>query len=172
MQSRAQLFVFMFPRYFFVGRENVINFCFPGNLQYILSELFAIIFLCQIYLIFAFKPGPSVCKIYSYTQKTTYFFKIGFIYFLIAPFWSLFTKILCYLFFCSFGVLHNFLVGNVFLWPQKGTGSWNSPWAILTEMWRLIGSAPDFWGRGPGFESGISYTYPGVLQDPSVIPVL
>ena len=24
-------------------------------------------------------------------------------------------------------------------------------------MWWLIGSAPDFWGRGPGFESGISH---------------
>ena len=26
---------------------------------------------------------------------------------------------------------------------------------INLEMWWLIGSAPDFWGRGPGFESGM-----------------
>ena len=32
-------------------------------------------------------------------------------------------------------------------------------------MWWLIGSAPDFWGRGPGFESGISHNDPGALQD-------
>ena len=32
-------------------------------------------------------------------------------------------------------------------------------------MWWLIGSAPDFWGRGPGFESGISHNDPDALQD-------
>ena len=26
------------------------------------------------------------------------------------------------------------------------------------EMWWLIGSAPEYWGRGPGFESGMSPT--------------
>ena len=30
-------------------------------------------------------------------------------------------------------------------------------------------SAPDFWGRGPGFESGISHNYPYALQDHCVI---
>ena len=29
----------------------------------------------------------------------------------------------------------------------------------------LTGSAPDFWGRGPGFESGISHSDPDALQD-------
>ena len=28
----------------------------------------------------------------------------------------------------------------------------------IKEMWWLIGSAPDFWGSGPGFESGISHS--------------
>ena len=32
-------------------------------------------------------------------------------------------------------------------------------------MWWLIGSAPDFWGRCPGFESGISHNDPDALQD-------
>ena len=32
-------------------------------------------------------------------------------------------------------------------------------------MWGLIGSAPDFWGRGHGFESGISLNDPNALQD-------
>ena len=32
-------------------------------------------------------------------------------------------------------------------------------------MWWLIGSAPDFWGRGPGFESGIYHNDPDALQD-------
>ena len=32
-------------------------------------------------------------------------------------------------------------------------------------MWWFIGSAPDFWGRGPGFESGISINVPDVLQE-------
>ena len=32
-------------------------------------------------------------------------------------------------------------------------------------MWWLIGSAPDFWGRGPGFESGFSHNDPDALQD-------
>ena len=35
----------------------------------------------------------------------------------------------------------------------------------LMEMWWLIGSAPDFWGRGSGFESGISHNDPDALQD-------
>ena len=29
----------------------------------------------------------------------------------------------------------------------------------------LIGSAPDIWGRGPGFKSGISHNDPDALQD-------
>ena len=33
------------------------------------------------------------------------------------------------------------------------------------EMWWLIGRAPDFWGRGPGFESGIFHNDPDALQD-------
>ena len=34
-------------------------------------------------------------------------------------------------------------------------------------MWWLIGStsAPYFWGRGHGFESGVSHTDPAALQD-------
>ena len=32
-------------------------------------------------------------------------------------------------------------------------------------MWWLIGCAPDFWGRGSGFEYGISHTDPDSLQD-------
>ena len=31
-------------------------------------------------------------------------------------------------------------------------------------MWWLNGSTPDFWGRGPGFESGISHKDPGAVQ--------
>ena len=37
------------------------------------------------------------------------------------------------------------------------------------EMWGLIGSAPDFWARGPGFESSISHNDPDALQDQCVI---
>ena len=29
----------------------------------------------------------------------------------------------------------------------------------------LIGNAPDFWDRGPGFESGIYHNDPDALQD-------
>ena len=32
-------------------------------------------------------------------------------------------------------------------------------------MWWVIGSAPDFWGRSPGFESGIYHDDPDALQD-------
>ena len=32
-------------------------------------------------------------------------------------------------------------------------------------MWWLIGSAPDFWGSGPGFESGIYHNDLDALQD-------
>ena len=32
-----------------------------------------------------------------------------------------------------------------------------------------IGSEPDFWGRGPGFESGVSHNGPWELQDHCVI---
>ena len=32
-------------------------------------------------------------------------------------------------------------------------------------MWWLNGSAPDYWGRGPGFESGISHDDSNALQD-------
>ena len=35
------------------------------------------------------------------------------------------------------------------------------------EMWWLIGSAPDFLGRGPGFESDLSHNDPDALQDHS-----
>ena len=30
-------------------------------------------------------------------------------------------------------------------------------------------SSPDFWGRGPGFESGLSHNDPDALQDHCVI---
>ena len=33
----------------------------------------------------------------------------------------------------------------------------------------FIGKAPDFWGRGPGFESGITHNDPDALQDQYVI---
>ena len=33
------------------------------------------------------------------------------------------------------------------------------------KMWWLIGSAPDFWGRGRGFKSSISYNDPDALHD-------
>ena len=36
-------------------------------------------------------------------------------------------------------------------------------------MWWLIGSAPDFWGIGLGFKSGISNNDPDAQQDHSVI---
>ena len=36
-------------------------------------------------------------------------------------------------------------------------------------MWWLISSAPDFWGRGPGFEFGISHNESDALQDHCVI---
>ena len=32
-------------------------------------------------------------------------------------------------------------------------------------MWWLIGSAPDFWGIGPGFASGISHNDSDAQQD-------
>ena len=35
----------------------------------------------------------------------------------------------------------------------------------VKEIWWLIGSAPDFWGRGPGFESSISSNDPVSLED-------
>ena len=44
-------------------------------------------------------------------------------------------------------------------------------WLIVTcggsfcEMWRLIGSSPDFQTGGLGFESGISHNDPEELQD-------
>ena len=31
--------------------------------------------------------------------------------------------------------------------------------------WWLIGSAPNFWGRGPEFESSVSHNDPDALQD-------
>ena len=37
------------------------------------------------------------------------------------------------------------------------------------KMWWHLASAPDFWGRGPGFESGISHKDPDALQDHFVI---
>ena len=43
-------------------------------------------------------------------------------------------------------------------------GSFGDVMAHLEMLW-LIGSAPDFWGRGPGFESGISHNDPDALQD-------
>ena len=39
----------------------------------------------------------------------------------------------------------------------------------IAEMWWLIGSAPDFWGKCPGFESSISHSVPDELQDHCVI---
>ena len=36
---------------------------------------------------------------------------------------------------------------------------------FLMQMWWLIGSAPDFCGRGPGFESGIYHYAPDALQE-------
>ena len=36
---------------------------------------------------------------------------------------------------------------------------------VHLEMWWLIGSALDFWGSGPGFESDISHNGPTVHQD-------
>ena len=39
----------------------------------------------------------------------------------------------------------------------------------VSEMWWLIGSAPDFGGRSPWFESGISLIDPGALQGHCVI---
>ena len=36
-------------------------------------------------------------------------------------------------------------------------------------MWWLTGSAPDFGGRGPGFESGIFHNDTDALQDHCVI---
>ena len=35
----------------------------------------------------------------------------------------------------------------------------------ILEMWWLIASAPGFWGRGPGFESGFSHNDLDALQD-------
>ena len=35
----------------------------------------------------------------------------------------------------------------------------------MLEMWWLIASAPDFWGGGPGFESGNSHNDPDALHD-------
>ena len=40
---------------------------------------------------------------------------------------------------------------------------------ILGRCGGSFGSAPDFWRRGPGFESGISHNDPGALQDHCVI---
>ena len=40
---------------------------------------------------------------------------------------------------------------------------------LLLEDVVAFGNAPDFWGRGPGFESGISDKDPGALQDHCVI---
>ena len=40
-----------------------------------------------------------------------------------------------------------------------------SLWELKNKMWWLIGSAPDFWGTGPGFESGIYRNDPDALQD-------
>ena len=37
------------------------------------------------------------------------------------------------------------------------------------EMWWLLGCAPDFWGKGPGFESDISHNDPDGLQDHCVL---
>ena len=35
----------------------------------------------------------------------------------------------------------------------------------VNEMWWLIDSAPDLWGRDPGLESGISHKDPDALQN-------
>ena len=36
---------------------------------------------------------------------------------------------------------------------------------LLSWVIFFVGSATDFWGRGPGFESGFSHNDPGALQD-------
>ena len=38
-------------------------------------------------------------------------------------------------------------------------------WWLFLETWWLTGSAPNFWARGSGFESGISNNDPDALQD-------
>ena len=40
---------------------------------------------------------------------------------------------------------------------------------VKIQMWWLIGSAADFWDRGPGFESGFPYYDPDALPDHCVI---
>ena len=45
-------------------------------------------------------------------------------------------------------------------------------WGCGGSIWGCggsIGSAPDFWGRGLGLESGVSHNDPGSLQDHSVV---
>ena len=42
-------------------------------------------------------------------------------------------------------------------------------WWLILKMWWLIGSSPDFWDRGPWFESGISHNDPDALQDHCLI---
>ena len=54
-------------------------------------------------------------------------------------------------------------------WLKWRCGGSNGDVVVLMEMWWLIGSTPDFWGRGPGFKSSISHNDPGVLQDHCVI---
>ena len=40
---------------------------------------------------------------------------------------------------------------------------------LKLELWWLIASAPVFWGRGPGLESGIAHNDHDALQDHCVI---
>ena len=40
---------------------------------------------------------------------------------------------------------------------------------VALEMLWLICSALDFWGRGPGFEFGVSHNDPDALQDHCVV---
>ena len=51
--------------------------------------------------------------------------------------------------------------GSAGLSPE---GAENIPYCIIWrkgELWWLIGSAPDFWGIGPGFEFGICRKFQG-----------
>ena len=63
------------------------------------------------------------------------------------------------------------IVGDVVAhWEDVHGGSLGRCGGSLLEIWCcLLVSAPDFWGRGSGFESGISHNDPDTLQDHFVI---
>ena len=59
-----------------------------------------------------------------------------------------------------------------FLWLQFRPKISNKNYMMWWLHWRCggyIGSSPDFWGRGPRFESGFSHSDPGALQDHCVV---